>query len=127
MKLNFRYIRYGLFIISFVILIFAIKVFLQNFNMNKNIQQLKDTQLNLSWDTLWLKKYYNPFLKSDYAKLLILHTSWLPAKNEILIRINKINNLPKLDTNIIKQDKKIIPWSSEDFWYNFFWIFKKIF
>jgi len=48
MKINLRYLRYGLFFVAFLILIFAVQVFVQNFNINKTIKGLEKTQNNLS-------------------------------------------------------------------------------
>ncbi len=87
MKIKQRYVRYFILLLSFVIFTYAIKVFVQNFNMNKEINTLKIKQSNLSWDTVWMAKYYKPYVNSDYAKKSFLHKLWMPSKNEILIKI----------------------------------------
>ncbi len=87
MKIKQRYVRYFILLFSFIIFTYAVKIFVQNFNMNKEINKLKIKQSNLSWETIWMDKYYKPYVNSDYMKKAFLHKSWIPNKNEILVKI----------------------------------------
>ncbi len=87
MKLNLRLIRYVIVILSSIISVYAIQIFIQNFNIEKEIKTLKKNKKILENDTYWIKYYYEPFLKTDYAKLYFQHRAWIVWKNEILIKI----------------------------------------
>ncbi len=87
MKIKQRYVRYFVLLLSFVIFTYAIKVFIQNFNMNKKINKLRVEQYDLSWDTTWMRKYYKPYVNSNYMRKAFLHKAWIPDRNEILIKI----------------------------------------
>ena len=89
MKIKQRYIRYVILLFAFIIFTYAIKVFFQNFNMNKEITNLRLEQSNLSGDTVWMKKYYKPYVNSKYMKKAFLHKSWIPASDEILVKITQ--------------------------------------
>lgn len=92
MKLKQRYIRYLILLLSFVVFTYAIKVFVQNFNMNKEINELKNRQITLSWDTVWADKYHKHYVESPYMKEAFLHKSWIPSKDEILVKIGPVKN-----------------------------------
>ena len=87
MKLNLRIIRYGIVILASIISVYAIQIFIQNFNIEKEIKTLKKNKGILENDTYWTKHYYEPFLKTDYAKLYFKHRAWIVWKSEILIKI----------------------------------------
>lgn len=88
-KLNLRYVRYFLFFLTFLIFSFAIQVFVQNFNMNSMINDSKQEQLQLSWQTFWMKHYYEPFLKSEYSKFISQHKYWIVTEEEILVKFEE--------------------------------------
>jgi hypothetical protein len=75
--------------------------------MNQTIIELQEKEKELTWTTIWLKKYYEPFLKSDYADYFFRHKSWIPAKNEILLKIvyekNKKSEVISLKKNTINK------------------------
>ena len=86
-KINLRLIRYVLFFLGLIILWYTGQIFVQNFNMQKTIQGLKQKQVELKWNTYWLKNYYEPFLKTDYAKKFFSHKNGVPLENEIVVNI----------------------------------------
>ncbi len=86
-KINLRFVRYFLFFVWIIILWYAGQIFVQNFNMQKTIESLKEKQIQLSWDTYWLKNYYKPFLKTKYAKEFFSHKNWIPLENEVMIKL----------------------------------------
>jgi hypothetical protein len=75
MKKKLRLIRYILFFISLIIFTFAIQIFVKNFSIESEINQLKNEQYKLSGQTYWLKNYYEPFLKTPQAKIVLSHKS----------------------------------------------------
>jgi len=96
MKFNFslRFVRYFLIIFSIVIFTYTIQIFVQNFNVEKEIKTLKKTQYQLSGDTYWIKNYYEPFLKTDYAKMIFKHKAWIIQDNELLVKIKYFSDNP---------------------------------
>ena len=86
-KINLRLIRYILFFVGLIILWYTGQIFVQNFNMQKTIQTLKQKQVELKWNTYWLKNYYEPFLKTEYAKTFFSHKNGVPLENEIVVNI----------------------------------------
>jgi len=129
MKFKQRYVRYLILLFSFVIFTYAIKVFVQNFNMNKEINNLKNNQSNLSWETTWMHKYYKYYVNSHYMKEAFLHKSWIPSKNEILVKIDVVKNsnlsgFKELDNSI----KYNYTNNTKDKWNTFFLsLYKNIF
>lgn len=99
-KLNLRYIRYFLFFLSFLVFSFAIQVFVQNFNMNALISDSKKEQLSLSWETFWMKHYYEPFLNSTYSKFLSQHRYWITTEREILVKFRSESDLKNSEPDI---------------------------
>jgi len=82
-----RAIRYSLFFLSVIILVYSAQIFFQNFNMNQTVEKLKQQQYELSWQTYWLKNYYEPYLKSKYSTEIFKHKNAIPADDEILVSI----------------------------------------
>lgn len=107
--MNLRYLRYFLFFLSFLIFAYATQVFLQNFNMDSWIQELKKTQSELSWETFWIKNYYEPFLKSKYANFIFKHRSSIALDNEILIKFEK----NEFDDNDLQKNIKNVNTNSD--------------
>jgi len=70
--------------------------------MNKIIQDLREKQEQLSWQTYWLKNYYKPYLKSEYASKIFRHKNAISCNNEILVKI--LN--PVEDTTLYVLDNK---------------------
>ena len=127
MKLNLRFIRYSLFFLALVIFTFAIQVFVQNFSSEKEITQLKQKQEYLSWETFWMKNYYEPFLKTSYAKVLFSHKAGIPLEGEKIVKIVSFqytNNIEKIDNkdkkayNISTKEKNLS--SCRDFFYSLY-------
>jgi hypothetical protein len=85
-NINARFVRYTLFFVSILILSYAVQVFVQNFSMEETIRSLKQQQILLKGETYWMKNYYDPFLKTDYAKLFFQHKEGIVDKDEILIK-----------------------------------------
>jgi len=94
-KINLRLVRYGLFFVGLVILWYAGQIFVQNFNMQKTIEELKNNQSKLQGNTYWLKNYYEPFLKTDYAKIFFSHKNGVPLEDEIMVNIVSYSELEK--------------------------------
>jgi len=103
MKINTRVVRYVLIIFSVIIATYAIQVFVQNFNIEKEIKDLKQTQYLLSGETYWTKNYYEPYLKTEYAKMIFKHRAWIVWENEKLYKIVSYNETKTID----KQERKI--------------------
>jgi hypothetical protein len=87
-----------------IIFAYTIQIFVQNFNIEKEIKDLKQTQYILSGDTYWTKNYYEPFLKTEYAKMIFKHRAWILQDKEILIKISYIDKEKEI---IDKKEKKI--------------------
>ena len=87
MKLNLRWFRYLLVILSIIIFTYTLQVFVQNFNIEKQISNLKQKQKKLNSETKWMRNYYKPFLESDYALMYFQHRAWVVWENEILFKI----------------------------------------
>ena len=119
---RWRYLRYVLFFLSFLIITYSIKIFVQNFNMNKEISNLKNIQIQLSWDTLWMKKYFKPYVKTYYSKQSIEHSSWIPNNSEILINIRKNTNILTwvYKTSIENNNNIIYNTDAQEKWNTFF-------
>jgi len=98
MKINFslRVLRYILIGISIIIFTSAIQIFVQNFNIESEINDLKTKQYQLSQDSLWRKNFYQPYLDSKYSKLLFAHQAWVVWKDEKIIKI------------VVEDNKKIL-------------------
>ena len=117
MKFNTRIIRYILIIVSMIIFAYTIQIFVQNFNIEKEIKELKHTQYILSGDTYWTKNYYEPFLETKYAKLIFKHRAWILQDNEILVKIayfdKKTESIDKKEENLYNNNTKTL--SCKDF------------
>ena len=109
-KISKRAIRYSLFFLSVIILVYSAQIFFQNFNMNQTISNLKQQQYELSGQTYWLKNYYEPYLKSKYSTEIFKHKNAIPADNEILVNI--VNPVESITWYVInnKQDQINISW-----------------
>lgn len=86
-NVNLRFVRYFLIIFSVIIFTYTIQIFVQNFNIEKEITELKQEQIQLSGDTYWKKEYYEPFLKTNYATIVFKHKSGVIDDDEILVKI----------------------------------------
>ncbi len=109
MKINFslRIFRYILIALSIFIFTSAIQIFVQNFNIENEINELKTKQSTLSQDSLWRKNFYEPYLNSEYSKLLFAHQAWVVWKNEKIIKIVVENNKKKQEKEqVIKNSVK---------------------
>lgn len=120
MKLNLRYVRYWLFFLSFLIFTYAVQVFVQNFNVNKTIRELDKKQNNLSWETLWMKKYYTTFLSSRYALFFFQHKQWTSFNDEILVKVKKYDNINKKWIKLDKDTRKSYNQDVKETWNKFF-------
>lgn len=127
MKFNLRYFRYIIFFLSFFIFISAAQVFIQNFNINKTIKEIKNTQNSLSWETIWMKKYYSNFLKSDYASYFLKHKQWITLDDEVYVKIKDFNKLEDNEKKIDRTDEKIYNKSTQKSWDTFFEKLKNLF
>ena len=127
MKINLRYVRYVVFFLAFFILTFAVQVFVQNFTINKTIKDLKITQENLSWSTLWMKTYYKSFLTSKYATYFFKHRQWITSSGEMLVKINNINDSEKAEKSIDKNGQKNYNQTTKKSWDDFFYRLKLLF
>ena len=105
MKVSTRVVRYILIILSIVIFAYTIQIFVQNFNIEKEIKTLKTSQYQLSGDTYWMKNYYEPFLKTKYAELVFKHRAGILNKDEILVKIAYVSN--NLTDSVDKKKKNI--------------------
>jgi len=72
----------------------------QNFNVEKEIKDIKTDQKQLSGDTYWLEHYYKPFLKTDYAKMFFKHRAWIIQDNELLVKIVYFSDNPDVENNV---------------------------
>jgi len=86
-KISQRAIRYSLFFLSVVVLVYSAQIFFQNFNMNQTVKKLKQEQYQLSWETYRKKIYYEPYLKSKYATEIFKHKNGIIDDNEIIVNI----------------------------------------
>ncbi len=111
---------------SFLIFTYAVQVFVQNFNINKNIQDLQEKQLYLSWETLWMKNFYEPFLQSKYSTYFMQHKQWSRWKDEILVKFKEddVSISQKNEENIENNNKKVYNAWAKKSWKDFFSQFK---
>jgi len=86
-KLDLRWLRYLIFLAGLIVFGYAGQIFVQNFNMQKTVEQLRSQQIKLQWDTDWLENYYEPFLKTEYAQFFFSHKNWVPLENEVMVNL----------------------------------------
>lgn len=113
---------------SFLIFTYSVQVFIQNFNIDKNIQELNKTQSFLSWESLWMENFYKPFLESEYSIYFMKHKQGISLDDEIIIIEKKINTKSNSTKKNIenKYKKGYNTWTRES-WKNFFSKFKNFF
>ncbi len=106
---SIRSIRYFFFLLSIIIFVYSVQIFTQNFNMDQTISKIKNEHKYLSWQTYWLKNYYEPYLKSKYSHIIFSHKNAILREWEFLVKINfydknNKNNIKFLDKKIEKSN-----------------------
>ena len=98
-KVSSRFIRYFLICVGILIFVFASQIFFQNFSMDSTIKDLKSKQKEMQEKTLWVNKYYKPYLTSNISKTIFSHRNWVLNENEIVVSIIYFENEKDISVN----------------------------
>lgn len=100
-----RYIRYGLFIVTLFVMIASIKVYLNNFSIELNINETKSEIVDFEQKTLFKDKFYAKYLSE---------LSWFNAEfftkheKNILLPWEKVIKLIDIDAVRRQQEQEAL-------------------
>lgn len=84
-----RYIRYGVFWLTMFLMIFSVKIYLNNFSIESNISHIK-TDTQLEYQQLYFKdNFYKWYLTGSFWKFFMQHENNITLPWELVIRFSK--------------------------------------
>ncbi len=102
-----RYIRYSLFFITLFWLIASIKVYLNNFSIDKNINETIHQTKDYESKTEFEKKFYKNYLSWDYSNFFMSHENDILFSWEVIIKLIDNNELSwNISDNVEQIQKK---------------------
>ncbi len=102
-----RETRYLLFFLTLFFMIFTVKVYINNFNIESSIDNIKLQVQNYKEKTAFLEKFYKNYLSWDKSNFFSYHEENIPLSNEYIVKF-KEKEASKSEKSEEKEKKDIV-------------------
>ncbi len=94
------WIKYGLIVTNFLVMIIAIKVFINYTTITENIQEVEQQQQRVEDQIAFVEKFQLKYLDSDHAQYFLYHENTLLFPGEKIIAFEKEVPIESIEKSI---------------------------